>query len=143
MKSLLSVLLVCALAVGSMDADACPRRTVRICSPITVPPGSRVRMTLLPTCCNAATSRSAIVDFPEPSMPSNAMNTPGKKSGRAVARDFHSAVWLLAPATGRQRISLRELVLHLAYAGDLRGKLHRWPAVDYRRNCVLCFRDCR
>ena len=58
---------------------------MRICSPIAVPPGSRVRMVRFPTSCNARTRRSAIVDFPEPSTPSNAINTPAKDLARAVA----------------------------------------------------------
>lgn len=76
-------------------------------------------------------------------MPSKAMNAPAKKSARAVARNFHSAVWLPAPASRGERVSFRELVLHLANAGHLWGELDRWPAVDHRRDCILSLRDGR
>ena len=102
-----------------------------------------MRIALIPACCIAATSRSAIVDFPEPSIPSKAMNAPGKNSARAAARNFHSAVWLPAPASRGERVSFGELVLHLANAGHLGCELNRWPAVDHRRDCLLRLRDRR
>src|ERR671934_1467218 len=52
-----------------------------ICSPSSVPPGSRTRTTSRPSPRNASVSSSACVVFPEPSSPSNVTNTPAVRYG--------------------------------------------------------------
>ncbi len=89
-------------------------------SPRAVPPGSRVRIAGMPTARNAPTRRSAIVDLPEPSMPSSAMNNALNQLAYVVAGDLHSPMRLTPETPGGKRIALRELVLNLADSGQLR-----------------------
>jgi hypothetical protein len=65
------------------------------------------------------------------------MNAPAKKSTYAVTRYFNPAMRLSTPAAGRKRVSLRQLVLDLPNAGDLRGKLHGRTTIDDRRDGIL------
>jgi len=47
--------------------------TSRMRAPMSVPPVSRVAVTVMPSARNDSTNERDCVDFPQPSMPSNAM----------------------------------------------------------------------
>src|SRR5690349_25003620 len=62
------------------------RTSLRISSAEGVPPGSRVRRTGIPAALSEASSRSACVDFPDPSIPSRVTKRPGTGGLGALPR---------------------------------------------------------
>jgi hypothetical protein len=63
-------------ASGESPAVAESSNTLRIFSPVSVPPGSRVSTTLCPAARTTAASFRSCVLLPVPSSPSNVMNFP-------------------------------------------------------------------
>src|ERR1700682_2482320 len=95
-------------------------RRSRIFSPIAVPPGSRVTSTGTPARSRRDASRFTCVDVPEPSEPSNVINTP--RDIRASVKHSSAVVEPLVLIYGslREKLLARETGTVRIFVGEFR-----------------------